>query len=319
MENNRTLIFKSYWEKLGTLIIFLGMFFVIAIFAPPAFMTGENILQIATQSSTFILLGCGEFFAILIAGIDLSVGSIAAVSGMVTAQLMVTGGFAPLPAFLIGSLGCGAVLGLLNGSLVNVTKVHPFIITLGTQAIFRAVTLIISNASPVFGFPASFSTAFGGTINSIPMPVVVALVVAAVLWFVTSRTTFGRNLYVIGGNKDSAWYSGIHVSRHTLAVFVISGICCAIGGAVMTARLGAAEPLAAQGAETQAIAAAIIGGTSFFGGKGKIPNVVVGGLIIGLINNGLNMCGVQTYYQQLATGLLTIAAVALDQAIARKR
>ena len=310
--------FKTVWEKVGTLIIFFGMFFVIAIFAPPAFLTFDNIVQIATQSSTIILIACGEFFAILIAGIDLAVGSVVALTGMFTATMMVAG-MPPAAAFLVGSVGGGLLLGGINGTLINFTKVHPFIITLGTQSIFRAITLIISNASPVFGFPASFKTAFGGLLNGVPMPVVVALVVAAILWFVTTYTTFGRNLYVIGGNKDAAWYSGISVPRHNLAVFMISGLCAGICGSVMTARLGAAEPLAAQGAETQAIAAAIIGGTSFFGGKGKIPSVVIGGLIIGLINNGLNMLGVESYYQQLATGLLIIAAVTLDQAIARKR
>ncbi len=319
MEKNNTLAFKSFWDKFGTLVIFFGMFFVIAIFAPPAFMTGNNIVQIATQSSVFILLGCAEFFAILLGGIDLSIGSTAAVTGMVTAQLMVILGWDPVAAFLVGSIVCGAFLGFLNGILINITKVHPFIITLGTQAIFRAITLIISDAAPVFGFPGEFSQSFGGTINGIPMPVVVAIIVAVILWYVTTYTTFGRNLYVIGGNKESAWFSGINVSKHTLAVFILCGTCAAVAGAVLTARLGAAEPLAGEGMETQAIAAAIIGGTSFFGGKGKIPNVVVGGLIIGLINNGLNMLGVQSYYQLLATGLLTIAAVALDQAIARKR
>ncbi len=314
-----TLTFKKYWSAFGTLSIFLAMFLVIAIFAPGAFFTGKNVLQIATQSAIIMLIGCGEFFAILIAGIDLSVGSAVALTGMVTAKLMVSG-MNPILAFVLGALVCGAMIGLLNGSLVNLTGVHPFIITLGTLSIFRGFTLVISNAAPVFGFSQAFKKVFGGTVlNWIPMSVVVALVIAAILFFVTSKTTFGRNLYAIGGNREAAWFSGINVKRHTLIVFVISGICAGIAGSVTISRLGAAEPLAASGYETQAIAAAIIGGTSFFGGKGKIPNILIGALIIGLINNGLNMIGVETYYQQIATGALIILAVVLDQMIAGNR
>lgn len=315
----RNFTFKKYWNSFGTLSIFLAMFFIIAIFAPAAFFTGKNILQIATQSSIVMLMGCGEFFAILIAGIDLSVGSSVALTGMVTAKLMMVG-VNPILAFLIGAVLCGMVIGIINGSLVNMTGVHPFIITLGTLSIFRGFTLVISNASPVFGFPQSFKTAFGGTVLGwVPMSVVVALVVATILMYITNKTIFGRNLYAIGGNREAAWFSGINVKRHTLLVFIISGICSGIAGSVTLARLGAAEPLAATGYETQAIAAAIIGGTSFFGGKGKIPNIIIGGLIIGLINNGLNMMGVETYYQQIATGALIILAVALDHMIAKKK
>lgn len=311
--------FKKYWDLFGTLSIFLGMFFVIAIFAPGAFFKWKNVLQIATQSSVVMLMGCGEFFAILISGIDLSIGSAVALTGMVTAKLMLAG-VHPVLAFLIGAVLCGVVLGIINGSLVNLTGVHPFIITLGTLSIYRGFTLVISNATPVFGFPQSFKTVFGGTVLGwVPMAVVVALVVAGILMFITNKTIFGRNLYAIGGNRQAAWASGINVKRHTLLVFIISGICAGIAGSVTLARLGAAEPLAATGYETQAIAAAIIGGTSFFGGKGKIPNIIIGGLIIGLINNGLNMIGVETFYQQIATGLLIIIAVSLDQIIAKKR
>jgi D-allose transport system permease protein len=311
--------FKKYWNVAGTASIFIGMYFVIAIFAPGAFFTGKNFLQIATQSAIVMLIGCGEFFAIVIAGIDLSVGSAVALTGMVTAKLMVSG-INPALAFFLGAVACGALIGILNGSLVNLTGVHPFIITLGTLSILRGVTLVISNAAPVFGFSQTFKKIFGGTVvNWVPMSVVVALVVAALLFFITSKSTFGRNLYAIGGNREAAWFSGINLKRHVLLVFVISGVCAGIAGSVTIARLGAAEPLAGSGYETQAIAAAIIGGTSFFGGKGKIPSILIGALIIGLISNGLNMMGVETYYQQIATGTLIIFAVVLDQMIAGRK
>ena len=180
--------------------------------------------------------------------------------------------------------------------------------------------MIISDAKPIFGFPQSFKTAFGGMIGGkIPMPVVWALLVAAILWFVTTKSKMGRNFYALGGNKEAAWFSGINVRLHTLLVHIISGICAGICGVVMIARLGSAEPMAGSGHETFAIAAAIIGGTSFFGGKGKIPNVIVGALIIGLINNALNMLSVETYFQQVATGALIIGAVTLDMFISRKK
>lgn len=311
--------FAYYWERIGTLIIFVCMILIISFFAPPQFLSAGNLIQIVTQSSTTMLIACGEFFAILIAGIDLSVGSIVGLTGMVTAQMMAAG-IPPFLAVLLGSIGAGALLGAVNGVLINFTKLHPFIITLGTQSIFRGVTMIISNAKPVFGFPQSFKTAFGGMIGGkLPMPVVVALIVAAALWFITAKTKMGRNFYALGGNKEAAWYSGINVRLHTLLVFMISGICGGICGAVMIARLGSAEPMAGSGHETFAIAAAIIGGTSFFGGKGKIPNIIVGALIIGLINNALNMLSVETYYQQVATGALIIGAVTLDMFISRKK
>ena len=311
--------FAYYWERIGTLMIFVFMILVTSVFAPPQFLSPGNLVQILTQSATTMLIACGEFFAILIAGIDLSVGSVLALSGVVTAKMMVAG----MPfglAVLLGGVGVGALLGAINGVLINFTKLHPFIITLGTQSIFRGVTMIISDAKPIFGFPQSFKTAFGGMIGGkIPMPVVWALLVAAVLWFVTTKSKMGRNFYALGGNKEAAWFSGINVRLHTLLVHIISGICAGICGVVMIARLGSAEPMAGSGHETFAIAAAIIGGTSFFGGKGKIPNVIVGALIIGLINNALNMLSVETYFQQVATGALIIGAVTLDMFISRKK
>ena len=177
---------------------------------------------------------------------------------------------------------------------------------------FRALTLIISNAQATFGMPKAFTQIFGGLWNGIPMAVVIALVVALLCWFVTSKLTFGRNLYVMGGNRDAAWFSGINVKQHLLMVHTISGLCAGICGAVMAARLGAAEPNTATGAETEAIAAAIIGGTSFFGGKGKVPNVIVGALILGLISNGLNMAGINPYIQLVCKGVIMAVAVGIS-------
>src|SRR6201987_5717228 len=165
---------------------------------------------------------------------------------MITAKLMV-GGVHPFFAVLIGGIFVGVVLGAINGLLVNFTGLHPFIITLGTNAIFRGVTLIISGANPVFGFPYDFITALTGNIWFIPAPVVLAISVALILWFVTAKTRLGRNIYALWGNREAAYFSGIDVKLHTLIVFMISGVCSGLAGVLSAARLGAAEPAAGQG------------------------------------------------------------------------
>ncbi len=308
----------QFWESYGTLCILLLIVVLFSLLSPKYFLRQDNLVQILLQSSITILTALGEFFPILIAGIDLSVGSILALSGIVTGKLMVMG-FDPILAVLIGGLLVGLVLGAINGLLVNFTGLHPFIITLGTNAIFRGVTLILSGASSVFGFPSSFTDTLAGSIGIVPVPVVVALLVALLLWFVTAKTRLGRNIYAVGGNREAAFFSGIDVRLHTLVVFMISGVCAGLAGVLSTARLGAAEPSAGTGFETFAIASAIIGGTSFFGGKGRIPSVVVGGLIIGTINNGLNLLRVPTFYQLVVMGSLIIIAVSLDRMVAATR
>lgn len=311
--------FSMYWQKYGTFGILIIIVSLLGILSPTHFLTSQNLIQVCLQSAITILIACGEFFTILIAGIDLSIGSVVAITGMLTAKMMMAG-VPIIISILVGGVLAGALLGAINGGLVNTTGLHPFIITLGTQAIFRGLTLIISDARPVYGFPQSFKSGIAGRLwDIVPVPVIIAFVFAAVLYFITAKTKLGRNIYALGGNSQSAWFSGINIKLHTLIVFIISGIASGIAGVVMTARLGAAEPMAGAGFETFAIASAIIGGTSFFGGKGSIFGVVVGGLIIGVISNGLNILNVTTYYQQIVMGSLIIAAVALDKMFSTKR
>ncbi|MEG1886611.1 MAG: allose ABC transporter, partial [Oscillospiraceae bacterium] len=264
IKNREKLSFNYLWQKYGTLGILIILLAVLAILAPQYFFSSNTVPQVLSQSSVTILIALGEFFAILIAGIDLSVGSVVALTGMITAKMMVAG-VNPAIAILSGIL-LGGFLGLINGMLVNVTGLHPFIITLGTQSIYRGVTLIISNSSAVFGFPPAFVKGISSTVLTIPIVAIIAIAMALILSFITKKTKMGRNIYALGGNRDSAWFSGINVKRHTLIVFVISGICAGVAGMVLLGRVGAAEPAAATGFETYAIAAAIIGGTSFFGG-----------------------------------------------------
>lgn len=309
--------FNSLWQKYGTVAILLLLLLILAIARPKLFFSVSTLTQILAQSSVNILIAMGEFFAILIAGIDLSVGSVVALVGMCSAKLMVSGAN-PIVAVAVG-IFLGAFLGFINGTLVNVTKLHPFIITLGTQAILRGMTLIVSSSSAVFGFPSSFTRIISKNIFSlIPVVSLIAVATALVLFFITRKTKLGRNIYALGGNKDCAWYSGINVKLHTLVVFMISGICSGIAGIVLLGRVGSAEPTAATGFETYAIAASIIGGTSFFGGKGKILGVVMGGLIIGVINFGMNLLSLPSTLQQVVMGSLIIGSVALDTFVGKR-
>ena len=306
--------FGEYWDRYSTITILALMVAVFGVLRPASFLTGSNLVKVMEQSSITILLGLGEFFAILLGGIDLSVSSIMALSGALTAQLMVNMGLHPVVAVLLGIVVFGTLIGMVNGLLVTATGLPPFIITLGTQAILRSLVYIVTDARAVSGLPAAFSKTVGGKLGGIvPVPIVVALITAVALTFFTVKSQSGRNLYALGGNSQSAWYAGIAVKKHTILAFAISGLCASLAGMVNIARLAAAEPNAGTGYETYAIEAVIIGGASFFGGIGKIPKVVIGGLIIGVINNGLNMVGVSSYYQQLAMGCLLILAVTLDR------
>ena len=305
--------FQDFWDKYSTPSIMVLIFIVFGMLRPTSFLRSNNLLNILEQSSITILLACGEFFAILLAGIDLSVGSVMALSGVVTARLMIEG-LPPFIAVLLGVVLLGALLGGINGFLINITQLPPFIITLGTLLVFRGLTMVISGARAISGLPREFSGFVAGrTLFFIPNPFIVAIVVAAILTFFSLKTKAGRNLYAIGGNAQAAWFAGITIKLHTMIAFILSGICAAFAGMVNIARLNAAEPNAGTGFETYAIAAVIIGGTSFFGGQGLIPKVVIGGIIIGIINNGLNMMGLSSFYQQIAMGLMIIVAVTLDR------
>lgn len=305
--------FQGLWSKYSTPAILVLMLIVFSALAPGSFLSGSNFLRILEQSSITILLAVGEFFSILLAGIDLSVGSVMALTGVVAAKLMVLGIPWPL-AVLLGCVALGAAIGALNGGLINLTGLPPFVITLGTMAIFRGLTYVMSDARAVSGLPPTFTQSIGGQIfGFLAVPILVALIVSAILVFFTVKSKPGRNLYAMGGNPKAAWFAGINLKRHTLLAFTISGVCAGLAGMVNIARLGAAEPNAGTGWELFAIAAVIIGGTSFFGGEGVIWKVVIGGLIIGTINNGLNMVGVSAYYQQIAMGSLIVLAVTLDR------
>ncbi len=309
----KNMTFKSFWDRFGTLTILLLLMACLSIASPQYFMTMDNFKQIGLQSTIYILLAFGEFFAILLAGIDLSVGSVAALVGVFVA-LMLKAEIPVFVAILVGLI-IAIILGIVNGCLINALDLHPFVVTLGTNTIFRGMVLVISKGSPVFGLPKLFKD-ISSYFMGFPIPFIIALVFCVILIWYTNNTVMARNLYALGGNKQAAWYSGINTKKFTLLAHVLSSFMAGVAGVIMTSRVGAAEPTAGDGYETYAIASCIIGGTSFFGGKGKIFGVLLGGLTIGTITNGLNILNVSSYWQKVVMGALIIASVALEKLVA---
>ena len=311
------LTFGTYWERFGTLSILVLILIGFSIASPTYFLSLKNISQIGMQSTIYTVLAFGEFFAILLAGIDLSVGSVAAFCGAICAKLLLAN--CPVWLAVVAGIAMGVLMGAVNGTLINLLQLHPFVVTLGTNTIFRGVALVMCNGKPIFGLPAGFKSIalyIGGS-SGFPIPFLIVLVMAAILIWFTKYTVAARNMYALGGNREAAWYSGINVHRHQMIVYMISGTCAGLAGIVLTGRLNAAAPTAGIGYETYAIAATIIGGTSFFGGIGKIPGVVAGGLIIGIINYGMTVLMIDSSLQKVVMGALIIIAVTLDHFVTK--
>lgn len=304
--------FGTYWERFGTLSILLLILIGFSIASPTYFLTLNNIKQIGMQSTIYTVLAFGEFFAILLAGIDLSVGSVAAFCGAVCAKLLLAN--CPVWAAVVLGILIGVLMGMVNGTLINLLQLHPFVVTLGTNTIFRGIALVMCDGKPVFGLPQGFK-AIALYVGGFPIPFLIVLVMAAILIWFTKYTVAARNMYALGGNKQSAWYSGINTRKYTLLAHTLSATFASMAGIIMTARVGAAEPTAGDGYETYAIAACIIGGTSFFGGKGKPFGVLLGGILIGTIFNGLSILNVSSFYQKIALGSLIIFALALEKVV----
>ncbi|PNR96609.1 allose ABC transporter [Petrotoga sp. 9PWA.NaAc.5.4] len=307
--------FSKFWEKFGTLSILLFLIILFSLMSP-FFFTWSNLTQIIVQSSIFMLIGMGELFAILTAGIDLSVGSILALTGVVTAKLMVTG--IPIWLSIIIGIFVGALLGAINGLLVALTGLHPFIITLGTMNIYRGLTLVLTDARPIFNYPYEYNLIFSGSFYGIPNILIIVAVTALIFAVFTKYTTWARNIYALGGNKEAAWLSGTRIKLTTILAFTLSGLLSGIAGLAMIARVGAAEPLSGSGYELFAIASTVIGGTSFFGGVGNVVGTLLGALVIGVINNALNIFNVPTFYQQILTGLIIVSTVYANKVLIRR-
>lgn len=302
----------SCMEKI---IPFIGLILLIIVVSilNPSFLDLSNLLNLLRQISINGLIAFGMTFIILTGGIDLSVGSILALSSAFIA-LMITSGVDPIIALIIGVL-IGFVLGAVNGLLVTKGNMAPFIATLATMTIFRGLTLVITDGNPITNLGDSYLfQLFGkGYFIGIPVPAVTMIIVFVILLILLQKTTFGRHTYAIGGNEVAAKISGIKVNKIKILIYGISGLMSALAGGILTSRLNSAQPTAGTSYELDAIAAVVLGGTSLTGGKGRIVGTLIGVLIIGVLNNGLNLLGVSSFYQQVVKGVVILIAVLIDR------
>lgn len=298
----------------GIILAFLVLIIALS-FASPYFLRTSNILNVLRQTSINALLSIGMTFVILTGGIDLSVGSVLAFGGIVSASLAsdAMGGqvYPPLLAASAGLLG-GILLGTINGMLVARWRMPAFVVTLGMLSMARGFTFIYTDGMPVPRIDTSFLFWGQGVLFGIPLPVIILAIVFALAWVVLYKTRYGRYIYAVGGNETSAKISGVNTRLIVFTVYIVSGFLSALGGIILTARTTAGLPQAGQAYELDAIAAVVIGGTSLSGGQGSLGGTLIGALLIGVINNGLDLLGVSSYFQQVIKGAIIIGAVLLD-------
>ena len=305
---------KKIFSRLGPLLALVVLVILVTIMSP-TFVSPANLLNLLRQVSINAVIAFGMTFVILTGGIDLSVGSILALSGAVTASMLASGFAAPLA--LLAGLVLGAIFGLLNGILIAYGKAAPFIATLATMTIFRGATYVFTNGNPITDAKMNSSFLFQfmgrGYLFGIPFPIIIMLVAYGVLFVLLHKTSFGRKTYALGGNETAARIAGVRTKMVTMLIYTISGLMAAIAGIILTSRLSSAQPDAGTSYEMDAIAAVVLGGTSLAGGKGRIFGTLIGALIIGTLNNGMNLLGISSFYQQIVKGIVILIAVLLDR------
>ncbi|AVX30327.1 monosaccharide ABC transporter membrane protein, CUT2 family [Carboxydocella thermautotrophica] len=308
---NEGMTLKNAVSKFGSLLGLLLLSIILAL-ASDHFLTLDNLMNIARQSAINSLISMGMLLTILTAGIDLSVGSILALSTMVMGVTTVTWGLNPFLGILAGIL-TGTALGLLNGLLLTKLKLpHPFISTLGTKNIARGLALIITGATPISGFPRSIQFIGSEFIGPVPVSFILVIIMCILFAVFLNRTAYGKHIYAVGGNLEAAKLSGINVEKTLVMVYTISGTMAAIAGLVQVGRVNAAFPLAGLDYDLDAIAAVIIGGASFMGGQGTVWGTLIGAMIMAVLRNGLNLLGVSADLQTVAIGIVIIGAVYVD-------
>jgi ribose transport system permease protein len=307
--------FSHYARQLGTLSGLLGLCAVLWALTPH-FMTVSNLLNVAEQAAIIAIVAVGMTFVIITGGIDLSVGSVLAFAGVVMASTLHAG--VPVPVALAVALGTGLFCGLVNGALITLGRLPPFIATLGMMSVARGTALMFTEGRPVSGFSGSFRSLATGEVLGIPVSVIIMVGVYAAAHFVLTRTKLGRYTYAIGGNEEAALLSGVNVRVYKAAVYGISGMLSGLAAVILTARLNSAQPIAGMMYELDAIAATVIGGTSLLGGEGTVVGTLIGALIMAVLRNGLNLLGVSSFIQQVVIGSVIIAAVLIDMWLKRR-
>lgn len=322
MKNKKSVLSNEnialYVRSYALMGIFLLMCIAFAI-ASPTFLTMSNIIGVFRQISTNGILAIGMTLVIITGGIDLSIGPLAAIAGVVSAMILEKYPDLLLPALLSGIIAA-AVMSMWTGFLVAKMRIAPFIASLSTMSIAKGIALLVADGVPHTISNAAYIKIGNGYLwdpnktggLSIPTPVLVIFIVAVVIWIVLNKTKYGRHIYAVGGNENAAIASGINAARVKFCTYVLNGLLCGIAGIVLAGRITSGQPTAAAGYEMDAITAVIVGGTSMTGGVGKIGGTIIGALIIGVLNNGLILMGVSSYYQQIIKGIIIAVAVLLD-------
>ena len=310
---NKKLFTKEWLIEQKSLIALIFLIVVVS-FLNPNFFTVDNILNILRQTSVNAIIAVGMTLVILTAGIDLSVGSVLALCGAFAASMIALE--VPVLVAVPTALVAGAALGAISGIIIAKGKVQAFIATLVTMTLLRGVTMVYTEGRPIstgFTDTADAFAWFGtGYALGIPVPVWLMVVVFTAAWYLLNHTRFGRYVYALGGNESATRLSGINVDRVKIGVYAICGMLAALAGIIVTSRLSSAQPTAGMGYELDAIAAVVLGGTSLMGGKGRIMGTLIGALIIGFLNNALNLLDVSSYYQMIAKAVVLLLAVLVD-------
>ena len=306
--------FKQNW---GILLAFVVMCLFFTIFGKN-FATTTNLINLLRTCATNAYLAIGVQLAIILAGIDLTGGALAALSGVMCVITFENMGLPIAVGVLVGIL-VGFIVGLLNGVIITYTGIHPFVVTLAMQSICRGAAYLFANGSPVSTTSREFSALGTGMLGPIPYPVIYMAIFLFLDYLLLNKLRTGRHIYAVGGNEISARFSGINVNKIKILVWTISGTIAGFCGVVLAARMSSGQPSTGEGYETDAIAAAVLGGTSFFGGTGSVGGLIIGVLIIGVISNGLNLMHVNSYWQYVFKGIIIIAAVYFDMMKMKKQ
>ncbi len=309
---------RYFKENMGTLIGLLAMCVILSLTTNGVFYSQRNLVNVLRQVSSNACLAFGMTFAIITGGIDLSVGSILALSGTLSAGFIAFNNM-PVAQAVILAIVIGTALGLFNGFVIAKTTIPPFIVTLAMMQIARGAAYIYSNGQPIRAMFPDYQIIGTGYLGPIPYPVIYMIVFLIICVVLLSKTRFGRHVYAVGGNDKAAIFSGVNVARTKMLVYTMSGFLAAFTGVVLCARMASGQPTAGQAFEMDAIAATVLGGTSMSGGVGKIGSTFIGVLIIGVLNNGLNLLGLNSFWQQIAKGIVILLAVYVDMLKKRRK
>ncbi|WP_420829069.1 ABC transporter permease [Brevibacillus fulvus] len=292
------------------LLILIALVILMSILSP-TFFTASNLLNIVKQMSVVGIVAIGVTLVIITTGIDLSSGSVIALVSVVVASLAQPGGM-PLFVPIIVGLGLGLLTGVINGTIISKGKIAPFIVTLGMMTAARGAALLYSGGRPIGNLSEPFKFIGQGQIFGIPFPILLFAFVGVITYLLLNKTKFGKRVYAIGGNEQAAMIAGIHIDRVKICIYGYAGLLSALAGIILTSRIASGQPTAGNMYELDAIAAAVIGGTSLSGGIGTIGGTIIGALVIGVMNNGLDLLNVSSYWQQILKGAIITAAVYLD-------